>query len=335
MKNERGIRTDRIIEDYRQEHQPWFEQLNRDWIEKHFWMEPIDVEVLQHPEEHIVNKGGAILMVRCNDRIVATVALKFVKEGVFEFTKMAVASEFRGTGIGEELSRAAIRKARELGARKIILYSSTKLEPAINLYRKIGFREVPLDGPYKRSDIKMELPVEADYAYRVRPATTSDSVLLRRIGISTFRETFGIHNTQENMDAYVEEHFSIAKIKNELSDPNNMFLILNHLENAVGYAKLRMSTPPGELGTTNAIEIERFYSIKEYIGRKVGQNLMEGCLRYASRMGFSKLWLGVWEHNHRAIAFYEKWGFIRFGEHEFILGEDRQTDLLMSRSLNG
>lgn len=145
------------ILDYKPEHQPWFEKLNRDWIEKFFWMEPIDFMVLQNPEEHIIHKGGSILMASCDKEMAGTVALKYVEPGVYEFTKMAVDEKFRGQKIGLLLSEAAITKARQLGAKKIILYSNTVLAPAISLYRKLGFKEVPLDGPYKRSDIKMEL----------------------------------------------------------------------------------------------------------------------------------------------------------------------------------
>lgn len=142
---------------YQPEHQPWFEKLNRDWIEKFFWMEPLDFEVLQNPETHILKPGGFLFMALYQKGVAGTVALKFVEPGVYEFTKMAVDERFRGKKVGEILSNVAIVKAKENGAKKIILYSNTKLNAAINLYRKLGFIEIPLDGPYKRSDIKMEL----------------------------------------------------------------------------------------------------------------------------------------------------------------------------------
>jgi GNAT superfamily N-acetyltransferase len=148
------------IEAYKSFHQPWFERLNRAWIEEHFWMEPIDFQVLQHPEEHIIDHGGAILMAYAGDDVAGTVALKFVSAGVYEFTKMAVDEKYRGQKIGQALAEAAINKAKVMGAHKIILYSSTKLQPALALYRKIGFQDVPVDGPYKRSDVKMALSLE-------------------------------------------------------------------------------------------------------------------------------------------------------------------------------
>ncbi len=145
------------IVSYKPEHQPAFESLNRAWIEKYFWIEPIDVEVLQHPEQKILEAGGEILLAVVGNQSVGVVALKRVDETIFEFTKIAVDETHQGKKIGEGLAIAAITQAREKNAAKIILYSNTKLEAAINLYRKLGFVEVVLDGPYKRSDIKMEL----------------------------------------------------------------------------------------------------------------------------------------------------------------------------------
>lgn len=145
------------ILDFEPAHQPWFEKLNRQWIEQYFWMEPVDVEVLQHPNDTIIAKGGSILMASIGGEIAGTVALKFVDHGIYEFTKMAVGEKYRGQKIGRALGEAAIEKAKKLGAHMIILYSNTILTPAIELYRKLGFVEVPVDGPYKRSNIKMEL----------------------------------------------------------------------------------------------------------------------------------------------------------------------------------
>jgi ribosomal protein S18 acetylase RimI-like enzyme len=145
------------IVDYNPSHQPDFEKLNREWIEQYFWMEPIDHEVLEHPDKHIISQGGSILVAEVNRKVAGVVALKFAAPGVYEFTKMAVDENHRGKQIGRKLSETAIDRARALGAEKIILYSNTILAPAIELYRKLGFKEVPVDGVYKRSNIKMEL----------------------------------------------------------------------------------------------------------------------------------------------------------------------------------
>lgn len=145
------------ILDYKPEHQPWFEKLNRDWIEKYFSMEAPDYLILQSPGENILNKGGSIFMASYNHMIVGTVALKYHSPKIYELTKMAVDETFQGKKIGRALAEAAIERAKTSGAEKIILYSNTMLGPAISLYNRLGFREVPVDGPYKRTNIKMEL----------------------------------------------------------------------------------------------------------------------------------------------------------------------------------
>lgn len=136
-----------------------FESLNRAWIEKYFTMEPMDKFVLTHPEEAIINKGGSILFASYDNVVAGVVALIKVTDITYEFAKMGVHQEYRRKGIAEALSRAAFQKAKELNAKNVILFSNTKLEPAILLYRKLGFREVPLReaSEYKRSNIKMEL----------------------------------------------------------------------------------------------------------------------------------------------------------------------------------
>lgn len=145
------------IVDYAPEHQPWFEQLNRAWIERYFSMEPPDFDILLHPETFILKDGGSILMAAYENKIVGTVALKRHSGKLFEMTKMAVDEAFRGKKIGKTLATAAIERAKGSGAEKIVLYSNTMLESAIALYERLGFREIPVDGPYKRSNIKMEL----------------------------------------------------------------------------------------------------------------------------------------------------------------------------------
>lgn len=146
------------IIDYQPGHQPYFESLNRAWIEKYFWLEDLDRHVLAQPEEVIIKPGGAIFMALYEGAIAGTVALKKVDDRTFEFTKMAVGEAYQRKGIAEALSKAALHKAQALGAERVILYSQTQLAPAILLYQKLGFTEVPLEaGTYSRANIKMEL----------------------------------------------------------------------------------------------------------------------------------------------------------------------------------
>jgi GNAT superfamily N-acetyltransferase len=146
------------ILEFRAEHQPWFEKFNREWIEKHFWMEPIDIAVLGDPFTHIIDKGGMIFMAKVGEYWAGTVAIRPTENpGTVELTKMAVTDSFQGKKIGRRLAERALDWAVEQDAKKVLLNSNTKLPTAIFLYRNLGFIEVPLDGPYKRSDIKMEL----------------------------------------------------------------------------------------------------------------------------------------------------------------------------------
>lgn len=148
------------IIDYHPKWQPDFERLNRAWIEQYFTMEPRDVETLTEPEKNVIEPGGVILFASYNDQIAGTVALKKVDETTFELTKMAVAEGFRRKGIGKAIAVAALEKARELGAQRIILYSETILGGAINLYRQLGFQEIELESDtYRRANIKMEKPL--------------------------------------------------------------------------------------------------------------------------------------------------------------------------------
>lgn len=138
-----------------------FKTLNEEWLNQYFRIEPVDAMVLGDPDKHIIEPGGAILYAKSGDKIVGTVALKAHEPGVFELTKMGVTPAFQGKRIGEKLIRKALDKAWELRAEKVILYSNRKLEPAINLYRKTGFTEIPPEaGKYERCDIKMEFPLQ-------------------------------------------------------------------------------------------------------------------------------------------------------------------------------
>ncbi|MFI5133841.1 MAG: GNAT family N-acetyltransferase [Chitinophagales bacterium] len=149
------------IIDYLPEHQPYFERFNRAWIEELFEMEPVDEWVLTNPEEAILEPGGAILMAEYDGVIAGTVGLRKVDEYCYEFTKMAVDKNFRRRGIAEAISYASFSKAKELGAKKVILYSNTLTAAAIKLYEKIGFRHVEVENNiYKRANVKMVIDIE-------------------------------------------------------------------------------------------------------------------------------------------------------------------------------
>jgi ribosomal protein S18 acetylase RimI-like enzyme len=149
------------IVDYQRWHQPYFEAFNRAWIEELFEMEPVDEWVLTNPEKAILEGGGAIIMAEYNGIPAGTVALRKVEPDVYEFTKMAVDSNYRRKGIAEAICYASFLKAKELGASKVILYSNKLNAGAIKLYEKIGFRHLEVEpGVYKRANVKMEIGIE-------------------------------------------------------------------------------------------------------------------------------------------------------------------------------
>ena len=138
-----------------------FKDLNIEWLEKYFWVEPHDEEVLGNPGKYIIEPGGQIFLVKEDDRIIGTVALMKIEDGIFELTKMAVTPAAQGKNIGQKLMVHTLDYAKQLGWKKLIIYSNRKLENAIHIYKKYDFREIPIEenNPYARGDIKMELPL--------------------------------------------------------------------------------------------------------------------------------------------------------------------------------
>ncbi len=136
-----------------------FARLNFEWLNKYFYVEEYDKKVLNNPEQYIIKGGGIILFAIVNNKVVGTLALINRKDEGFELSKMAVTEEFRGLKIGQKLMDKTIKIALDMGIKKLILESNTTLEAAIKLYKKVGFKKIPLDekSPYHRSNIKMEL----------------------------------------------------------------------------------------------------------------------------------------------------------------------------------
>lgn len=149
------------ISPFRPQYAEDFKELNLEWLRHFFVVEPHDEEVLGDPEKYIIEPGGKIFFVEDEGKIVATVALMKMEDGVFELTKMAVSPEVRGKKIGQQLMAHTLEYARSQNWDKLIIYSNRRLENAIYIYKKFGFKEIPLekDLPYDRADIKMELPL--------------------------------------------------------------------------------------------------------------------------------------------------------------------------------
>ncbi len=152
---------------------------------------------------------------------------------------------------------------------------------------------------------------------------------LQSISRQTFAETFSDSNSKENMDKYLNENLSIEKLSEELNNENAHFFFIKDGERNIGYLKLNMGPSQTELKDKTALEIERIYVIQEYQGKKAGQQLYEKAIQVAKEKKAKYLWLGVWEENHKAIQFYKKNGFEVFDQHVFVLGDEKQTDLMM------
>lgn len=167
----------------------------------------------------------------------------------------------------------------------------------------------------------------------IRRADVNDAGLLAGLGARTFSETFAADNKPEDMAAYLAASFSPAKQAEEILDTRSIYLVAEIDDEAVGYAQLYAGTTPECVTGTMPIELVRFYVDARWHGRGVSAALMPACIDEARRAGYQTLWLGVWEHNGRAQAFYRKWSFREVGEHVFQLGSDPQTDVLMAREI--
>ena len=167
----------------------------------------------------------------------------------------------------------------------------------------------------------------------IRIAVPADLDGLATLAERTFRDTFAADNSSDDMEAYVRDAFSRDRVGVELSDHANTFLLafVHGADHPAGYAKLRTGTSDPSVKGPNPIELERLYVDRSALGQGVGAALMRAALDQASLSGHRTVWLGVWERNARAIAFYVKAGFEAVGEHVFQLGSDAQRDLIMER----
>jgi ribosomal protein S18 acetylase RimI-like enzyme len=167
----------------------------------------------------------------------------------------------------------------------------------------------------------------------VRLATKHDAELLVDMSRQTFYDTFASQNTKEDMDKFMNEQFTREALMEEVGAENNIFLLAYDEEKPVGYARIRENNNPPSLGTSNAMEIARIYAATNAIGKGIGKVLMQKCIEIAKARNRELVWLGVWEKNQRAIDFYVKWGFEKFADHDFVLGNDIQKDWLMKKKL--
>ena len=168
----------------------------------------------------------------------------------------------------------------------------------------------------------------------LRRATKDDAALIADISRQTFYDTFAADNTEEDMAKFLNEQFTKGRLMLEVGAPENLFLLAYCDDEIAGYVKLREGKKLAALNGMASLEIARIYVLKDFLRKGVGKLLMQASLDIAKERGKEVVWLGVWEHNQRAIAFYTAWGFEKFGEVDFLLGDDLQRDWLMKKEIS-
>lgn len=168
----------------------------------------------------------------------------------------------------------------------------------------------------------------------IREVKNTEAEALLHIGKKTFLDAFSHLNTPEDIKIYSDSFLTIGRITAELNNPDSVFYFVVDEDIIIGYLKLNYAASQTELLDTEAVEIERIYVLSGYQGRQIGQQLLDHAIAIAQSKSLKYIWLGVWENNTNAIRFYQGNGFEAFGSHYFMLGNDRQTDILMRRPLS-
>ncbi len=167
--------------------------------------------------------------------------------------------------------------------------------------------------------------------YKVKPEEAAE---FAKFSADLFEETFTKSNSAEDMRLYLEESFAITKIKQELTNPNTYCFYATKNSMPIGCIKIILHQNHASFTGIKTAEVSRLYVCKEYHNQKIGAALMQFTIGFALENQTEKLWLGVWEHNQKAIDFYLGWGFIKTQTLQFKLGNDLQVDWLMEKTLS-
>ena len=168
---------------------------------------------------------------------------------------------------------------------------------------------------------------------KIRKINIDDLEALRNLSIQTFKETFEEVNTEEDMQKYLLENLSIEKLKTELENVNSEFYFAENNDEILGYLKLNFKDAQTEKLEENHFEIERIYVLKAFLGQKIGQILFDKAIEIGREKNLEYVWLGVWEHNDAAQAFYKEHGFVRVGEHVYWTGNQADTDHILLKKI--
>lgn len=156
---------------------------------------------------------------------------------------------------------------------------------------------------------------------------------LQEVSIQTFTETFKDNNSEKSLNDYLNTAYELTKLEKELENPHSEFYFAYFNNELAGYLKININDAQSEKMGENALEVERICIKKSFKRRGIGRHLIETAEQLAKKYQKNLMWLGVWEYNPKAIAFYETLGFKVIGAHSFFMGEEEQTDLIMSKQL--
>ena len=167
----------------------------------------------------------------------------------------------------------------------------------------------------------------------IKKGSLEDSRELQTISIETFTETFKDQNSPEHLNAYLERAYNLNQLEQELADLSSHFFFVYFNQEVAGYLKVNADNAQTEAMGSDSLEVERIYVKKKFQKHGLGKLLLNEAIAIALKQKKKKIWLGVWEENGNAIAFYQKKGFAQTGSHSFYMGDDEQIDLIMTKTL--
>lgn len=163
----------------------------------------------------------------------------------------------------------------------------------------------------------------------ITPCTMTDLETLQKISIETFTDTFAEDNDPKDLQEFLDTAYALPQLTSELNNPNTFFYFVHVNNQVAGYLKLNINDAQTEDDFENGLEIQRIYIRKNHKKMGLGQRLFEKSKEVAKELNKDQLWLGVWEHNKPALAFYAKQGLTKHSQHDFVLGDDVQTDFIL------
>lgn len=167
----------------------------------------------------------------------------------------------------------------------------------------------------------------------IRNGTLEDLSMLQKMSIETFRDTFEEHNTAEDLQNYLERAYNTKQLRTALLNTDSAFYFIYYQIELAGYLKININEAQTETNGTDFLEVEKIYIRSEFKRKGIGKALIQKATELARKYQKNKIWLGVWEQNFAAIAFYERLGFVRTSTHTFFMGDKEQTDFIMTKEL--